>query len=145
MHSQPPISLLVVACTTSVSHCFRDCGTSAMPRSKRVMKDGNRSDVPITFEFQMSIRGGRLKQATVIPLDVVLHGGSECRFTLVSHRRPWLCEMVSGVRQWSSPLKGASMVRRLKAAGGSFDTSRDCGVRDCTSHGRQDGWLPRQR
>ena len=85
-----------------------------MPKSKLVMKDVNRSDVPITFEFQMSIRGGRLKQATVIPLDVVLHGGSECRFTLVSHRTPWLCEMVSGVRQWSSPLKGASMVRRLK-------------------------------
>ena len=37
-----------------------------MPRSKLVMKDVNRSDVPITFEFQMSIRGGRLKQATVI-------------------------------------------------------------------------------
>ena len=85
-----------------------------MPKSKCVTKDGNRSDVPISFELQMSIRGGRLKQATVIPLDVVLHRGSECRFTLVSHRTPWLCEMVSGVRQWSSPLKGASMVRRLK-------------------------------
>ena len=99
MHSQPFISLLVVACTIAVSHCFRDCGISAMPNCKRVKKEQIRSDVPITFEFQMSVRGGCLKHATVIPLDVAMHGGTECRFTLVSQRTPWLCEMVSCVRQ----------------------------------------------
>ena len=71
-------------------------------------------DMPITFEYQMSIRGGCLKQATVIPMDVAVHGGTERRFTLVSQRTPWLCEMVSGLRHWCSPLKGASMLRRLK-------------------------------
>ena len=69
---------------------------------------------PIVFEQRMTIRGGHLKTAAVIPIDVAQHSGAEVRFTHISHRTPWLCEMVSGVRQWSSPLKGASMVRRLK-------------------------------
>ena len=43
-------------------------------------------DMPITFEYQMSIRGGCLKQATVIPVDVAVHGRTERRFTLVSQK-----------------------------------------------------------
>ena len=69
---------------------------------------------PIVFEQQMTIRGGHLKTAAVIPIDVAQHSGAEVRFTHISQRTPWLCEMVTGVRQWSAPLKGASMVRRLK-------------------------------
>ena len=82
--------------------------------SKRPKKERAMPDMPITFEYQMSIRGGCLKQATVIPMDVAVHGGTERRFTLVPQRTPWLCEMVSGLRHWCSPLKRASMLRRLK-------------------------------
>ena len=80
----------------------------------RAKRPRTTSQVPVSFELQMSVRGGRLKKPTVIPMDVAMHGGAECRFTLVTHRTPWLCEMVSGVRHWSSPLKGASILRKLR-------------------------------
>ncbi len=38
-----------------------------MSDSKRPKKDRVMSEIPITFEYQMSVRGDCLKQATVIP------------------------------------------------------------------------------
>ena len=110
--TQPYCSCLLSRLRNPTGRRFR-----AMPNvkaNKGLKRTRCTSGAPISFEFQMTVRGGHLKTPTVIPIDVAMHGGTECRFTAVSTRTPWLCEMVSGVRQWSCPLKGASIVRRLK-------------------------------
>ena len=39
-----------------------------MPNAKRVMNERLTAEVPISFEVQMTVRGGSHKQATVLPL-----------------------------------------------------------------------------